>query len=945
MTARRAGFLCVVPSHLMSSEVVPTALQSESLYGDALASPVMASAVHDQGSEPHNGTAGTSPPSVVAYCTSNKSSVLSPMLSKYNTIASPPCWPEFSCQLTARGLARVRPETTWRSGAQGSAVEIEGVCESDDCCAPGPGVHGCLGQPLGTLDPRGHRYSLSPPLAPPSATDTTSSHPKPSSATASSSSTTRAEPVPLSQSDGLSARASNFPSTCIYRSRQLKYSCSAKFRRALRRSALNRDVVVSNGPRFTDYVDHLGIERIITEMETDEEGTRETPDNRPDGAKRVSTGEDAEGVADGWIEVTHRRRHRTNANEMAGKDDNRSRSPMCRGGRSIVNKVLRESRMPRLPRDDIKIIVRPKDGLNIRNTCGMSLDEAIRKEAVVGDDEKITICPNPTQSILVISTPDETTATKIAMIKVLTINGKRHETNAYVSAPEQMVKGIIRNIPLKYTQDQLTHALVNSRNPSLAYAKRLGSTTTVILLYEGNRVPTWAYFNSIMIRVSLYRKQIDFCKECGRLGHRPDVCPRPEIKLCPTCGSKNPRSEPECTPKCRICGEAHPTADRMCKAKYKLPHIVKQRRWRARSRAEMERTLEDGKTTPQRTLSPSGYSRAEGKGQSRSRSRSLTPIRRRSRSHNRRKSRSRSRSRSRSGSGNRNRNRPLPDGVRPTQGETQTGPRKVTWSDIVAGRNGYCVESTPATGSTRGAPDRLLAARMEKMERENKELREELGRDRKQNEQSARKIDELQQTLNEILKNMKGSSHERISSSTSREAAERGDVTATEGEVGEMDTCCGEEAPATAGSKRKGTSDAPPTEDAVVHAQAPKRPRSGARKIDAIEEMVNKLTDKTERMFDMLLTRLNESDAGRNAQCAAVNTQLAAMNKRIEDLERGTMQLQHQQHHHHLPGRAGVPSPQGINVPAILTSGNNANTTRTGEGGMHGQLCPPNTSA
>ncbi|KAL1479906.1 hypothetical protein MTO96_051486 [Rhipicephalus appendiculatus] len=88
-----------------------------------------------------------------------------------------------------------------------------------------------------------------------------------------------------------------------------------------------------------------------------------------------------------------------------------------------------------------------------------------------------------------------------------------------------------------------------------------------------------------MIRVSLYRKQIDFCKECGRIGNRPDVCPKPEIKLCPICGSKNPSSELECTPKCRICGEAHPTADRTCKAKYKVPHIVKQRRWQARCRA------------------------------------------------------------------------------------------------------------------------------------------------------------------------------------------------------------------------------------------------------------------------------------------------------------------------------------------------------------------------
>ncbi|KAH8026639.1 hypothetical protein HPB51_023149 [Rhipicephalus microplus] len=87
---------------------------------------------------------------------------------------------------------------------------------------------------------------------------------------------------------------------------------------------------------------------------------------------------------------------------------------MRQGLRSIVSKVLRASKMPRLPRDDIKVIVRPRDGLNVRSTCGASLDEAIRNGAGVGDDEMITICPDPMQNILVIRTPEESTATKIA---------------------------------------------------------------------------------------------------------------------------------------------------------------------------------------------------------------------------------------------------------------------------------------------------------------------------------------------------------------------------------------------------------------------------------------------------------------------------------------------------------------------------------------------------
>ncbi|KAL3229848.1 hypothetical protein MRX96_003565 [Rhipicephalus microplus] len=126
-------------------------------------------------------------------------------------------------------------------------------------------------------------------------------------------------------------------------------------------------------------------------------------------------------------------------------------------------------------------------------------------------------------------------------------------------------------------------------------------------------------------------------------------------------------------------------------------------------------------------------------------------------------------------------------------------------------------------------------------------------------------------------------------------AADEHDTTSAVG-GGDTDMGCGGEyeAPGAVGFKRKSPSDCQHFEGAENHTQEPKRARPAGRKIDVIEEMVDKLTNKTEGLFETLLIRLNESDAERNAQYAAVNNQLAAVNKRIEYLERGTAQLQPQ---------------------------------------------------
>ncbi|KAH8023842.1 hypothetical protein HPB51_018657 [Rhipicephalus microplus] len=136
-------------------------------------------------------------------------------------------------------------------------------------------------------------------------------------------------------------------------------------------------------------------------MDVDEVEVGETPRNDSGEDNSDPTRRDADGYAEGWIEVTYKWKSRVVPGEKTAQKSTCSRSPTRRGGKSIVNKILQASKMLKLPADDIKIIVRPRDGLSIRHTCRASLDEAIRQEAGVINDKIFTICPNPTQYILV----------------------------------------------------------------------------------------------------------------------------------------------------------------------------------------------------------------------------------------------------------------------------------------------------------------------------------------------------------------------------------------------------------------------------------------------------------------------------------------------------------------------------------------------------------------
>ncbi|KAH7938881.1 hypothetical protein HPB52_001821 [Rhipicephalus sanguineus] len=240
----------------------------------------------------------------------------------------------------------------------------------------------------------------------------------------------------------------------------------------------------------------------------------------------------------GWCTIAPRERHssqgkhakpNTSAASQAGVGGTNKAQP---DPRAHKQQVFKAGKMPDLPRDHHKVVVRPRGGLNVPTVGIVRLASALYSAASVSpqDATEDIICPNMQQNIIVF------------------------EVRAYETAPDYTVKGVVRGIPLEEDAIAIHLNIVNKRNPTALVAKRLSSTTLVIIAFDRGRVPTWVYYGDAMLRCTLYRKQIDVSHQCARVGHHIDVCPNPQDRVCRGCGASNPDPNHECTPTCRLCG-------------------------------------------------------------------------------------------------------------------------------------------------------------------------------------------------------------------------------------------------------------------------------------------------------------------------------------------------------------------------------------------------------
>ncbi|KAH7961000.1 hypothetical protein HPB52_000292 [Rhipicephalus sanguineus] len=249
-------------------------------------------------------------------------------------------------------------------------------------------------------------------------------------------------------------------------------------------------------------------------------------------------------------------------------------------GNRVKNRVVRASRMPYMPKDHFKIILRPRGGINISKMGSTKVGKAIIEAAGLGSDQTASdiICPNVSQNIMVASTPERENAEKYVRIRSIDLGGCSYEINAYEAAPDDTCKGVIRNIDVADGPAELERNIVNPRNPLALAAKRIKNTGTVIIAFDGHKVPNFVRYGPILVKA--------------------DVCPTPEETVCRGCGAINVTKEHRCQPRCELCGGPHPTADRMCSQRYTIPYVVRRRRSERAMAANVEKEQVDNPLNP-----------------------------------------------------------------------------------------------------------------------------------------------------------------------------------------------------------------------------------------------------------------------------------------------------------------------------------------------------------
>ncbi|KAH7971966.1 hypothetical protein HPB52_004497 [Rhipicephalus sanguineus] len=247
------------------------------------------------------------------------------------------------------------------------------------------------------------------------------------------------------------------------------------------------------------------------------------------------------------IEWLHASRKGRSAKEDAQSAEERAKQPPQPDTTSQPQRH-RSTRMRSFPSDDFKIVFRPQAGLDLSKRTLIEVTHAIGRSSGLSQQDfynNVRVQTQKVENVIIASTASTERASKLQG-----------------TTPAEIVAGL----------------RVGSRYSVLG-ARMLRSSTAAVITFDGQHVPFYVTYMSGDYRCKPYRKSVQYCRTCGAIGHRQDICPQPKANFCYKCGCDKDTEAHDCQPKCKICGEDHETAGKECKKKLRSnppPHQVRQ---------------------------------------------------------------------------------------------------------------------------------------------------------------------------------------------------------------------------------------------------------------------------------------------------------------------------------------------------------------------------------
>lgn len=242
--------------------------------------------------------------------------------------------------------------------------------------------------------------------------------------------------------------------------------------------------------------------------------------------------------------------------------------------KQVVNNNIKETRgqrLPPLPKDDYKIVIRPNQGLPLKAIAAAAFERAVIAACDNQfTDEKFIIRINRGSNIAILSTKYSDVAELVRKLQYLALNGRAHPVRAYVATGEEALRGVVHGIqPNTPMETLMAHLRIRTQGVELVQARMIGNTKSAALTFYGDKLPRTVYFYGGELICHPFRATLQVCKVCREKGHRADVCPQPDKPICRICGTLNPTAGHPCELICASCGEAHLTGDPLCAKRLK----------------------------------------------------------------------------------------------------------------------------------------------------------------------------------------------------------------------------------------------------------------------------------------------------------------------------------------------------------------------------------------